>query len=313
MKGLLAKFSDLRLPASESGKKITTDLTVITSLGSDTARDAVTIYPKKKAEKKTDPGKATLYTTLVIQPTGSQAKPRVLARVEEELYPKGKDLLLQVRPVGGKAWDTVGAIPRESKDGSAVVLDFEWNLSWKTEIFGPPKSTAMEVNLAARERSQSVPESLFLKGKMEQRLAYFLSGDQANAKFAASPSVLNFSGGKFTDDLTLTANVGENDLFFVAYPGLKKDLEKKTGFLVYEESGAKVKKKLPFASLSKAEVADKGKKLRLVLGKDRLLGYSDLQPGPGKTLTVTLSVEFDRAAGNTEGLVEGGSVSFRQP
>ena len=213
MKGILATFEGLRFPGALDAKapKVTTDLWVVTSFGSDRVRDAVEIVPGK--DTQTGPRvKATgkLLTRYVVA-----ANPKLKFQLKRpDQYAK---LFVGTRPRG-----TVGDLQ-----------ELEGQLSWSTEgnlvelsstRGAPTGNTILLVDLQLQPRPETTSGRYSVLEGGPASLAHFVNEEQRSWRLDTLK--LDFVKGLPIDNpVVVRIEKDMRELFEVAYPWLAGGLE----------------------------------------------------------------------------------------
>jgi hypothetical protein len=241
MKGVVAYFREVRAPANITDSGLKVDLTVVTSLGSSTLRNVVTILPSRVDEIFQDPTLAIRLRTRNLFRPHPKRNSTISLEVNSNLLPRGyQELLLYARPLGNPNWERLQVVGRRSivnRDLSYVDFHFKryfWDRIWRQD-WGAQRSAVFELDLRVKLKPDEAPRPVMLRGRVQGKLVYLMSTEETRVRLDAG--TVNVKKQKCARDLSITMN--NRNVFMTYYPGLEQSMLERSVEIVFREQGGK--------------------------------------------------------------------------
>ncbi|MDF1662650.1 MAG: hypothetical protein P1V97_12815 [Planctomycetota bacterium] len=243
MKGIVASFNRIRAPANMTDSGLTMDLTVVTSLGSSTLQNVVTILPSRVDEIYQDPSLAIKLRTKTLYTPHPKRLSTLSLEVNSNLLPRGyQELLLYLRPLGNQNWERLqvsGSRSVLNRQTSTVDFRFTkifWDRLWRPD-WGPRKSTVFELDLRVKMKPNDAPRAVMLRGRVQGQLVFLLNTNETRIRLDVG--TLDVRKQKCSRELSISLR--NRSIFMSHYPGLEQCLLDRTVEIVFKEVGGSKK------------------------------------------------------------------------
>jgi hypothetical protein len=225
MAGLRAEFKSIRLPAAEKREAQLVDLTVVTSGGYTVLRDGVRILPGSGGSPELAPF-AQLKSSFVVQ--GGNMDFKVTPKDVPASY---AEIVLQV-----KALDS-GEPINLSAPGFNRPTGKNWHFPCTNAYFAALQdSQELEVGLSIRPTPDPTQNLLSVLQGGTCKVVFFKKPAESQIMLTKTINKTLTNGVNIAIDLTLGSST---DLFYKAYPWLKRALEGKSACLLCRAQGKK--------------------------------------------------------------------------
>ena len=224
MAGLRASFTSIRLPAAEKREAQLVDLTVVTSGGYTVLRDGVRILPGSGGSPELAPF-AQLKSSFVVQ--GSNL---VFSVTPENVPASYAEIVLQVKELVFGASVNLSAPVFNRPTGK------NWYFACTNAYFANLASQELQVGLSIRPTPDPTQPLLSVLQGGPTKVVFFKTPAESQIMLTTPINAIVTNGVNIAIELALGSST---DLFYKAYPWLKKALEGKSVCLLCRAQGKK--------------------------------------------------------------------------